>query len=140
MIDIGIYSMTNYWPGVSGKENIINPRWRPNKKRNGHLSPRSETNIYHLPASCPPPFVSYRSLHLSAVCRAHVDKNISLYIYVLFRSCEFEVILLYVSIISVRNGKLTVRSKSEAVSSFRPLISSTRPVSIPIKNIFVSTA
>ncbi len=42
-------SMTNYWAGVSRKRNIIIPRWRPNKKRKGHLSPRSETSIYHLP-------------------------------------------------------------------------------------------
>jgi len=30
----------NYWAGVSGKGNRINPRWRPNKKRNG-------LDIYH---------------------------------------------------------------------------------------------
>ncbi len=49
--------MTNYCAGVSGNGNIINPRWRPNKKRNGYLSPRSRTNIYHLPASQPPLFL-----------------------------------------------------------------------------------
>jgi hypothetical protein len=32
-------SMTNYFAGVGGTGNIINPRWRPNKRRNGHLSP-----------------------------------------------------------------------------------------------------
>ncbi len=32
-------SMTNYCAGVNGNGNIINPRWWPNKKRNGHLSP-----------------------------------------------------------------------------------------------------
>ncbi len=56
-------SMTNYCAGVSGKGNRINPRWRPNKKRNAHLSPRSRTNIYHLPASRPP-LVSHWSLAL----------------------------------------------------------------------------
>ncbi len=50
-------SMTNYSAGVSGKGNIINPRWRTNKKRNGHLSPRSGTNIFNLPASRPPLFL-----------------------------------------------------------------------------------
>jgi hypothetical protein len=50
-------SMTNYCAGVSKKWNRINPRWRPNKERNGHLSPRSRTNIYHLPASWPPLFL-----------------------------------------------------------------------------------
>jgi hypothetical protein len=50
-------SMTNYFAGVSGKGNIINLRWRPNKKRNGHLSPLSGTSIYHLPASRPPLFL-----------------------------------------------------------------------------------
>jgi hypothetical protein len=49
--------MTKYCAGVSGNGNIINPRWRPNKKRNGHLSPRSKTNIYHLPTSRPPLFL-----------------------------------------------------------------------------------
>jgi hypothetical protein len=43
-------SMTNYRAGVSGKRNRI-IRWRPNKKRKGHLSPWPETNIYHLPPS-----------------------------------------------------------------------------------------
>ncbi len=47
-------SMTNYWAGVRGKGNRINPRWRPNKKRNGLISPQSETNIFHLPASGAP--------------------------------------------------------------------------------------
>jgi hypothetical protein len=56
-------SMTNYCVGVSGNGNIINPRWRPNKKRNGHLSPWSRTNIYHLPASRPP-LASHWSLPL----------------------------------------------------------------------------
>ncbi len=50
-------SMTNYCAKGSGKGNRINPRWRPNKKRNGHLSPRSRTNIYHLPALRPPLFL-----------------------------------------------------------------------------------
>ncbi len=50
-------SMTNYCAGVSGKENRINPIWRPNKKRTGHLSPRSRTNFYHLQASRPPLFL-----------------------------------------------------------------------------------
>ncbi len=50
-------SMTNYCPGVSGNGNRINPRWRPNKKRNGHPSPGSRTNIYNLPASLPPLFL-----------------------------------------------------------------------------------
>jgi hypothetical protein len=36
-------SMTNYCACVSGKGNRINPRWQPNKKRNGHLSPWSRT-------------------------------------------------------------------------------------------------
>jgi hypothetical protein len=48
--------MTNYRAGVSGKVNIINPRWRQ-KKKNGHLSPRSGSNIYLLPASRPPLFL-----------------------------------------------------------------------------------
>jgi hypothetical protein len=48
-------SLTNYCAGVSGKGNRINPRWWPNKKSNGHLSPWSRTNIYHLPASRPKP-------------------------------------------------------------------------------------
>jgi hypothetical protein len=30
-------SMTNYCAGVGGKGNRINPRWRPNKKRNRYL-------------------------------------------------------------------------------------------------------
>jgi hypothetical protein len=51
-------SMTKYWAGVSGKGNRINPRWRPNKKRNGHLSPRSETNIYHV-VSFQTPLISH---------------------------------------------------------------------------------
>jgi hypothetical protein len=34
----------------------LNPRWQPNKKKNGHLSPRSKTNIYHMPPSRPPYF------------------------------------------------------------------------------------
>ncbi len=51
-------SMTNYWAGVSGKGNRIIPRWRPTKKRKGHLSPRFETNIYNLPPSCPPLFLT----------------------------------------------------------------------------------
>jgi hypothetical protein len=34
----------------------LNPRWRPNKNKNGHLSPQSETNIYHMPPSDPPTF------------------------------------------------------------------------------------
>ncbi len=44
-------SITNYWAWVSGKGNRIIPRWRPNKKRKGHLTPRSETKsiICHLP-------------------------------------------------------------------------------------------
>ncbi len=49
-------SSTNDWAGVSGKGNRIIPRWRPNKKRKGHLSPWSETNIHHLPPSQPPCF------------------------------------------------------------------------------------
>jgi hypothetical protein len=32
-------SMNNYYAGVSGKGNINDPRWGPNKKRNGYLSP-----------------------------------------------------------------------------------------------------
>jgi hypothetical protein len=44
-------SMTNYCAGESGKGNRTIPRWRPNKRRKGHLSPRSETNIYHLSPS-----------------------------------------------------------------------------------------
>jgi hypothetical protein len=43
----------DYWAGVSGKGNRSIPRWRPSKKRKGHLSPLSETNIYHLPHSRP---------------------------------------------------------------------------------------
>jgi hypothetical protein len=52
-------SMTtgNYCAGGSGKGNRTSPRWRPNIKRNGHLSPRSRINIYHLPASRPPLFL-----------------------------------------------------------------------------------
>ncbi len=50
-------SMTNYCAGVSGKGNRIHPRWWPNKKRNGHLSPRSRTNTYHLTAYRPPLFL-----------------------------------------------------------------------------------
>jgi hypothetical protein len=57
-------STTNYCTGVSGKGKRIKPRWRPNKQRNGHLSPRSGTNIYHLLASFPAPLVSHWSLHL----------------------------------------------------------------------------
>jgi hypothetical protein len=30
-------SMTIYWAGVSRKGNGIIPKWRPNKKRKGHL-------------------------------------------------------------------------------------------------------
>ncbi len=55
--------MTKYWAGVSGKGNIIIPRWQTNKKRKEHLSPRSETNIYHLPPSWPP--FSHWSLSLN---------------------------------------------------------------------------
>jgi hypothetical protein len=60
-------SMTYYWAGVSGKGNIIFPRWQPNKKRKGYLSPLSKTNIYHLPPSDPPCFslvttFNYRNL------------------------------------------------------------------------------
>jgi hypothetical protein len=32
-------SMTNYYAGVSGKGNINDPRWGPNKKSNGYPSP-----------------------------------------------------------------------------------------------------
>jgi hypothetical protein len=59
-------SMTNYCAGVSGNGNRINPRWRPNKKRNGHLSPRSRTNVYHLPASRPPLFLIVTTFKLQA--------------------------------------------------------------------------
>ncbi len=57
-------SMSNYCAGMSGKGNRINPRWRSNKKRNGHLSPRSRTNIYHFPASRPPLFLIGHYLQL----------------------------------------------------------------------------
>ncbi len=48
--------MTNYWAGVSRKGNRIIPRCRPNKKRKGHLSPQSGTNICNLPPFRPPFF------------------------------------------------------------------------------------
>ncbi len=60
--------MTNYWAVVSGKGNRIIPRWRPNKKRKGHLSQRSEINIYQLPPSWPP-LVSHWSLPLRGTLR-----------------------------------------------------------------------
>jgi hypothetical protein len=41
--------MTIHLSGVRGKGNIINPRWRPNYKTKGHLSPQSETHSYYLP-------------------------------------------------------------------------------------------
>ncbi len=31
----------------------LNTRWRPNTETNGHLSPRSETNIHHMTSSRP---------------------------------------------------------------------------------------
>jgi hypothetical protein len=40
---------------LTGKRIIS--KWRPNKKRKRHLSPRSETNIYHLPPSRSPLFL-----------------------------------------------------------------------------------
>jgi hypothetical protein len=43
-------SMTNYSAGVE-MEIELNPRWRPNTETNGHLSPRSETNIHHMTSS-----------------------------------------------------------------------------------------
>jgi hypothetical protein len=44
-------SMTNYWAGLRGKRNRIIPRWRPNMKIKGHLTPQSDTVsiICHLP-------------------------------------------------------------------------------------------
>jgi hypothetical protein len=56
-------SMTNDWAGVSGKGHKIIPRWRPNKKRKGHLSPQSETNILSF-ATFLTPLVSHWSLPL----------------------------------------------------------------------------
>ncbi len=43
--------MTNYWAGVSGKGKWINPRWQPNKKRNGnhHHGPGPISVICQLP-------------------------------------------------------------------------------------------
>jgi hypothetical protein len=37
--------------GVSGKGNRFYTRWKQNQKTKGHLSPWSESNIYHLPRS-----------------------------------------------------------------------------------------
>jgi hypothetical protein len=57
-------SMTNYWAGVSGKGNIINPRWRPNKQRDGqktdilHHGPRPISIICQLPD---PTYFSFKS-------------------------------------------------------------------------------
>jgi hypothetical protein len=43
--------------GMSGKGNIIDPRWRPIQHTKGHLSPPlTETNSYPLPSSRPPCF------------------------------------------------------------------------------------
>jgi hypothetical protein len=49
-------SMTNHWEGVSGNGNRIISRWRPNYKRKGHLSPRSQAYFDHLPFFDPPSF------------------------------------------------------------------------------------
>ncbi len=53
-------------PGVSGKGNRFNTRWRQNTETNGHQSPRSEANIYHLTPSRPPFFLitPYRTVNL----------------------------------------------------------------------------
>jgi len=56
--------MTTHWAGVSGKGNRINPSQRPNLKRKGHLSPRSETNFYRLSPFLNP-LVSHWSLPLT---------------------------------------------------------------------------
>jgi hypothetical protein len=56
-------SITNYWAGVSGKGNIIIPRWRPYKKGKEHLSPwpRPISIICHLPD---PPCFSLVTIYL----------------------------------------------------------------------------
>jgi hypothetical protein len=54
--------MTNYWAGVSGEGIGINPRWRPNKKRNGIHHPGPDQCLSF--ASFPAPLVSYWSLPL----------------------------------------------------------------------------
>ncbi len=50
-------SMTNYWAGVSGKEIELFQDGGQIKREKDILSPRSETNIYHLPSSRPPLFL-----------------------------------------------------------------------------------
>ncbi len=55
-----------YWAGMNRKGNIIISRWRPNKKRKGHLSPRGPrpiSIICHLPN----PLVSHWSLPLMGI-------------------------------------------------------------------------
>jgi hypothetical protein len=49
-------SMTNFLHESAETEKELNPRWRPDTEKNGHRSPRSETNIYHLLPSRPPHF------------------------------------------------------------------------------------
>ena len=53
---IGRPSLNN-WAGVSGKRNKFNTRWRLNTETNGHWSPQSQANIYHLPLSRSPFFL-----------------------------------------------------------------------------------
>jgi hypothetical protein len=53
--------MTNYQAGMSGKENRIIPRWLPNKKRTGYLSPTVRDHYLSF-ATFPTPLVSHWSL------------------------------------------------------------------------------
>ena len=54
--------MTNYCAGVSGKGNIINPRWRPNKKKRTSITTVQDQYLSF--ASFPAPLVSHWSLPL----------------------------------------------------------------------------
>ncbi len=54
--------MTNYWAGLSGKGNRINPRWRPNKKRKGHQHGPGPISII---CQLPGPLDSHCSLPLT---------------------------------------------------------------------------
>jgi hypothetical protein len=48
----------------------LNPRWRPNKNKNEHLSPRSETNIFFFYlsfATFGPPLLFHYPLPLTEV-------------------------------------------------------------------------
>jgi hypothetical protein len=62
------------WDGVSGKGNIIIPRWWPNKKRKGHLSLLSETNIYTFPP-CFSLVTTFKGFAISMVQRQKYKKS-----------------------------------------------------------------